>query len=49
MMLTLLMLSPNWIEDAIVDAHKCLCAKKIPKSDEGCEWCAYYNLIKEYE
>ena len=31
----------SWVEKAIVDAHKCLKAKKAPKANEDCEWCQY--------
>lgn len=31
----------NWVEQAIIDAHKCLLMKKAPKASEGCEWCSY--------
>ncbi|MBI2589625.1 PD-(D/E)XK nuclease family protein [Candidatus Berkelbacteria bacterium] len=31
----------SWVEQAVIDAHTCLCKKKAPKSSEGCDWCAY--------
>ncbi len=31
----------SWVEQAIVDAHKCLKKAKCPKPDKECEWCAY--------
>jgi len=31
----------SWVEQAIMDAHKCLRRKKIPKAAEDCAWCAY--------
>jgi len=31
----------SWVEQAIIDAHKCLRQKKIPKCSEDCEWCRY--------
>jgi RecB family exonuclease len=31
----------SWVEQAVVDAHKCLCQKKPPKPSEDCDWCGY--------
>lgn len=31
----------GWVEQAIMDAHKCLKAKKAPECAKDCEWCAY--------
>lgn len=31
----------SWVEQAILDAHKCLKKKKAPKPKDDCEWCAY--------
>jgi RecB family exonuclease len=31
----------NWVEKAIIDAHKCLMSDKCPVANEDCEWCAY--------
>src|SRR3972149_10504652 len=31
----------NWIEQTILDAHKCLKSKKIPKATPDCDYCAY--------
>jgi hypothetical protein len=31
----------EWVEKAILQAHKCLMGKKLPKCTEGCAWCAY--------
>lgn len=33
--------SDRWVEQAIIDAHQCLCRKKAPKCSGDCEWCAY--------
>jgi len=35
----------SWVEQAIIDAHKCLCGDKIPECGEGCEWCEYVSDI----
>jgi len=37
----------SWVEEAIVDAHKCLMGKKTPKPNKDCEWCAYRSAAKE--
>lgn len=31
----------SWVEKAIIDAHKCLKGKKMPKMSKDCEWCSY--------
>ncbi len=31
----------KWVEQAIIDAHKCLCGESMPDCSESCEWCAY--------
>lgn len=31
----------DWVEQAIIDAHKCLKKKKAPKPSADCEWCQY--------
>lgn len=31
----------SWVEQAIIDAHKCLQKKKAPKPSAECEWCLY--------
>lgn len=33
--------SDEWVEQAVVDAHKCLQSDKIPECGEECEWCSY--------
>lgn len=35
----------SWVDQAIIDAHKCLKKKNTPKAAEECEWCAYRNEI----
>jgi len=39
----------DWVEKAIIDAHKCLRKKKIPKCSKDCEWCAYREAAKSVE
>jgi CRISPR/Cas system-associated exonuclease Cas4 (RecB family) len=31
----------SWVEQAIMDAHKCLNRKAAPKHSEDCKWCQY--------
>lgn len=31
----------SWVEQAILDAYKCLRKSKAPKENKDCEWCAY--------
>lgn len=31
----------SWVEQAIIDAHKCLLKKKAPKASKDCDWCTY--------
>lgn len=31
----------SWVEQSIIDAHKCLMKKKCPPPTEECEWCQY--------
>ena len=37
----------SWVEQAITDAHKCLCKKKAPKPSGDCEWCQYRASASE--
>lgn len=36
----------EWVEKAVLDAHKCLNSKRIPKSGKTCDYCAYFNARK---
>ncbi len=31
----------SWVEQAILDAHKCLMADSVPRCSPECEWCKY--------
>ena len=33
----------NWVEKAIVDAHKCLMGDQIPRAGSDCDYCAYVD------
>ncbi len=37
--------SDDWVEQAVVVAHKCLMGKNIPPESEDCEWCQYHKEI----
>jgi hypothetical protein len=37
----------SWVEQAIIDSHKCLRKKKAPKSSRDCEWCQYRQISCE--
>ena len=36
----------NWIEQAILDIHKCLMSDSIPESGPDCDYCRYRKAIK---
>lgn len=38
-----------WVEQAIVDAHKCLMSDELPKSAWDCEFCKYRQAAAELE
>jgi hypothetical protein len=35
----------DWVENSVIDAHKCLCSDQIPDADEDCDYCAYRNAV----
>ena len=37
----------NWVNDAIMKAHKCLCSEYIPDSSKDCDYCAYRDAVKK--
>ncbi|MEK7575548.1 MAG: PD-(D/E)XK nuclease family protein [Patescibacteria group bacterium] len=37
----------NWVEDAIIEAHKCLMLSKIPYANKDCDYCRYIESVKE--
>ena len=39
----------DWVEGALVDAHKCLNGKKIPKAGSDCDYCDYIEGVKKVE
>ncbi len=40
--------SDNWVEDALLAAHKCLQSGTIPLLTEGCEFCDYTRLAASH-
>ena len=36
----------NWVEDVIIEAHKCLTADAIPPPGHDCDFCAYREAVK---
>lgn len=39
----------KWVENAIIEAHKCLMSDKLPESGKECDFCSYRKAIKEFE
>lgn len=39
----------SWVEQAIIDAHQCLVAGKLPDAAPGCEYCNYIKAAKNAE
>ena len=39
----------SWVEKAIINAHKCLNGKKIPKSGSDCDYCSYIATMETYK
>lgn len=37
--------SDRWVEDTIVDAHKCLMGDKLPPAGKDCDYCAYREAV----
>lgn len=37
----------DWVEQAILDAHKCLMSDQIPESVEDCDYCSYREAVNE--
>ena len=41
--------NPDWIEQTIVNLHKCLVSNKIPVSSVDCDYCAYFESRAQHE
>lgn len=37
----------KWVEQTIVDAHKCLMSDRIPDPSPDCDYCRYIKVVKE--
>ena len=38
--------SDVWVEEAIVNAHRCLCSDDVPDADEDCDYCNYRAAVE---
>ena len=36
----------SWVEEALQEAHNCLCRERVPAPAVHCEWCAYRKAAK---
>jgi hypothetical protein len=36
----------GWVEQAITEAHQCLCADEVPEAAEGCDYCDYKSAVE---
>ena len=39
----------NWVEKAIIDAHKCLESNSVSEANEDCDYCKYREAVRKYE
>lgn len=39
----------SWVENAVMEAHKCLQLDTIPEADPDCDYCAYRTAAKQVE
>lgn len=39
----------GWVEEALTEAHACLCRDVPPAAAAGCEWCAYRKAASDCE
>ena len=35
----------SWIENVVLEAHKCLNGDKIPESGDNCDYCEYIEAV----
>ncbi len=38
----------GWVEDTIIEAHKCLNQKTAPLADPDCDYCRYRDAVQEF-
>lgn len=36
----------DWVEQTIIEAHRCLNAGDVPDASENCDYCAYRDAVK---
>jgi hypothetical protein len=36
----------NWVEQAIIEAHKCLISTSVPEASRGCDFCSYRAAVE---
>ena len=39
----------SWVEQTIIDAHKCLLSETLPISSPDCDFCSYRSAVKAFE
>ncbi|NOS67136.1 MAG: hypothetical protein HOO67_02115 [Candidatus Peribacteraceae bacterium] len=39
----------SWVDEALQEAHTCLCRDAVPSGPENCEWCAYRKAASGVE
>jgi len=39
----------SWVEQKIIEAHKCLMAESIPPAEDNCDYCAYRKAAQKHE
>jgi hypothetical protein len=37
----------DWVEPAVVEAHKCLCREDVPNPSKDCDYCAYRDSVEK--
>lgn len=39
----------SWVDEALQEAHACLCRENVPAAAKSCEWCAYREAASKVE
>jgi hypothetical protein len=39
----------SWVEDALLEAHACLCRDAVPMANSQCQWCNYRKAARDVE
>jgi hypothetical protein len=37
----------DWVENSVIEAHKCLCGDHVPEADEDCDYCRYRDSVEK--